>query len=284
MEQEFAELKKQVETLQKELSRVSDEAEVRKTHFKYGYYLDKCLYNEVVDMFSDHPDAYVEFLGGRYRGKAGIARLYQGRFQQSFVKGRNGPVEGWLLDHLMMQEIVDVDSTGKHAWCRMRALMQAGTHESIEEYYPRGHRQWWEGGLYENEYIKEDGVWKLFRYRYFPFWHAEHEKGWSHTKKEYIPFARSIFPENPDGPDELVEQRSLWPDTRVVPFHYPNPVTGKRVKPDDLRAPRYGEPVETSEPALVLDLPKDQKREGAEMREPKVGEKVLPELVQFKAE
>jgi hypothetical protein len=47
MEQEFAELKKQVQALQKQLARVSDEAEVRKIHHKYGYYLDKCLYNEV---------------------------------------------------------------------------------------------------------------------------------------------------------------------------------------------------------------------------------------------
>ena len=27
-------------------------------------------------MFSDHPDAYVEFLGSRYRRKEGIRRLY----------------------------------------------------------------------------------------------------------------------------------------------------------------------------------------------------------------
>lgn len=27
-------------------------------------------------MFSDHPDAYVEFLGSRYRRKEGIKRLY----------------------------------------------------------------------------------------------------------------------------------------------------------------------------------------------------------------
>lgn len=76
MEAEVAELKKQVAALTKELTRVagkqsspgnsghplcnlnflcekhhadcfSDESEVRKTHFKYGYYLDKCLYNEV---------------------------------------------------------------------------------------------------------------------------------------------------------------------------------------------------------------------------------------------
>ncbi|KAK4220447.1 hypothetical protein QBC38DRAFT_462630, partial [Podospora fimiseda] len=42
----------------------------------------------------------------------------KGRFQQQFVAGRNGPVHGWLLDHIMMQEIVDVDSTGvtRHLW------------------------------------------------------------------------------------------------------------------------------------------------------------------------
>lgn len=284
MDQEFAELKKQVQALQKEVSRISDESEVRKTHFKYGYYLDKCLYNEVVDMFSDHPDAYVEFLGSRYRGKAGIKRLYQGRFQETFVKGRNGPVHGWLLDHIMMQDIVDVDASGTHAWCRMRALMQAGTHQSIEEYYPRGHRQWWEGGLYENEYIKENGAWKLFRYRYFPFWHAEHEKGWSHTKKNYVPWPTVTYPEDPLGPDEIFEQKMLWPDTRVVPFHYPHPVTGKPTAQDDLRAPAYGADVSTSDPPLTLSLPEGQTRPGASSREPKPGEKVLPELVQNKVE
>lgn len=124
-------------------------------------------------MFADHPDAYVEFLGGRYRGKQGIRRLYQGLFQQTFVKGRNGPVHGFLLDRAMLQDIVDVDAAGRHAWVRMRALMSAGTHQSVDETHPRGHVQWWEGGLYENEYLKEGGVWKLFRYRYFPFWHGE---------------------------------------------------------------------------------------------------------------
>lgn len=284
LEQEVASLKAAVATLQKELSRVSDEAEVRKTHHKYGYYLDKCLYDEVVEMFSNHPDAYVEFLGSRYRGKAGIKRLYQGRFQQQFVAGRNGPVHGFLLDHIMMQDIVDVDATGTHAWCRMRALMQAGTHQSIEEYFPRGHRQWWEGGLYENEYIKEDGVWKLFRYRYFPFWHAEFERGWSHTKKNYVPFSTVCYPEDPIGPDEIIEQKMLWPDTRVVPFHYPHPVTGKRTEGDALRAPIWAGKVEESEPPLTLDLPEGQTRPGASDKEVTKEDRVLPELVQNKVE
>ena len=259
---------------------MSDEAEVRKVHFKYGYYLDKCLYNEVVDMFANHPDAYVEFLGSRYRGKAGIKRLYQGRFQNAFVKGRNGPVHGFLLDHIMLQDIVDVDPSGTHAWCRMRALMQAGTHQTIQEEHPRGHAQWWEGGLYENEYIKEDGVWKLFRYRYFPFWHADFERGWSHTRKNYVPWPTKTFPEDPMGPDEIIDQKMLWPDTRVIPFHYPHPVSGKPVAADDLRAPRWGQDISTADPPLTLALPEGQSRPGATTAESKKGDRVLPELVQ----
>jgi hypothetical protein len=231
-------------------------------------------------MYADHPDAYVEFLGSRYRGKAGIKRLYNGRFQSTFVKGRNGPVHGFLLDHIMMQDIVDVDPSGTHAWCRMRALMQAGTHKSVRDTHPRGHVQWWEGGLYENEYIKENGVWKLFRYRYFPFWHAEFETGWSLTKENYIPWPTKTYPEDPWGPDEIIEQKMLWPDTRVVPFHYPHPVTGKRVEEDDLRAPHYGHDVVEADPPLSLALPEGQSRKGEGGVWGSEGSiRVLPELV-----
>ena len=234
-------------------------------------------------MYSDHPDAYVEFLGSRYRGKEGIKRLYLGRFANTFVNGRNGPVHGFLLDHIMLQDIVDVDDTGTHAWCRMRTLMSAGTHQSIQEEHPLGQAQWWEGGVYENEYVKEDGKWKLFRYRYFPFWHADFEKGWAHTRKNYIPWPTKTFPEDPLGPDELLEQKMLWPDTRVVPFHYPHPNTGKRVEDDDLRAPRFGQDSSTADLPLSLALPSDQKRsdvagqQGSQAPHPKI----LPELVQY---
>jgi hypothetical protein len=152
----------------------------------------------------------------------------------------------------MMQEIIDVNDEGTRAWGRMRTLMSAGTHQSIGQQHPRGLRQWWEGGVYENEYIKEDGVWKPLRLRYFPFWHADFEKGWSHTKPNYVPFLSETYPKDPEGPDELVESRMMWPDTKVVPFHYPHPVTGKHVAEDDLRDPLYGEDADSSGPPLTL--------------------------------
>ena len=175
MDSQSPDLLKIVQELQTRVDKLEAESEVRKLHHKYGYYLDKCLYNETYDLFANHPDTYVQFLNGRFRGKAGVKRLYIDRFAKTFVKGRNGPVHGFLLDHLQAQDIVDYypNSDGSSpggsvpkAKARFRALMSAGNHMSMDEgLLPRGKRQWWEGGLYENEYIKEDGVWKIFRLR-----------------------------------------------------------------------------------------------------------------------
>ncbi|KAF2710975.1 hypothetical protein K504DRAFT_524091 [Pleomassaria siparia CBS 279.74] len=252
------ELAKVVARLQREVTRLSDQEEVRKLQYKYGYYLDKCLYKEVAELYSDHPDTCVEFLGGRYNGKDGVKRLYVGRFSKAFVNGRNGPVHGFLLDHPQIQGIVDINSEGTRAKGRFRSMMSAGTHDSVKDTHPRGPVQWWEGGIYENEYIKEDGTWKIFRLKYFPFWHATFEKGWSHTKPNYVPFLSTMYPDDPNGPNELCEHPMLWPDTRVVPFHYEHPVTGEPMADDDLRAPEFGKDPSTSLPPLTLSAPRSQ--------------------------
>jgi hypothetical protein len=55
------------------------------------------------------------------------------------------------------------------------------------------------------------------------------EKGWAYTPPEYVKFFAKTYPEDPIGPDELITDPKpvLWPDTDVVPFHYPHPVTGR---------------------------------------------------------
>jgi len=87
--------------------------------------------------------------------------------------------------------------------------------------------QWWEGGLYENEYVKEGNLWKIKVLDYRAIWHADYAKGWAYTKPNYVPPASKTYPEDPLGPDRLLPKRVLWPDTDVVPFHYPHPVTGE---------------------------------------------------------
>lgn len=219
---------------------------------------------QVADLFSDHPGTWVQFLGGRYLKKEGVTRLYARRFAERFTGGRNGPVHGFLLDHPQMQGIVDVDYTaalpdgsGATAKGRFRSLMQAGVHVSQAGKHPRGTCQWFEGGLYENEYIKEaDGTWRIWHLRYFPFWHGDVEHGWAYKVSGFVPFMSRTFPEDEGGPDQLVDedQRMMWPDTRVVPFHYGHPVTGEPPRDEDLQAPQYGEDPSTALPALRLDL------------------------------
>ncbi len=227
----LAKLEKRIDALEHELGVQQDINDVRKLQYAYGYFIDKSQYNEVADLFAK--DGEVWFLGGIYKGIEGVKRLYIERFRKTFTDNHNGPRYGWLLDHPQLQMIIDVAPDRKTAKVRGRSMMQAGTHESASG----DQRQWWEGGIYENEYVREDGVWKIARLAYFPHWHGTFQDGWGKTPIDFIPMATVTYPEDPLGPDALIDPAPrLWPATDIVPFHYPHPVTGKPVEIDNSRA------------------------------------------------
>jgi hypothetical protein len=224
-------LEDRIDKLEQSLAIQQDIHDVRRLQYAYGYFIDKSQYNEVVDLFSD--DGEVWFLGGIYKGREGVARLYIERFRKTFTDDHNGPRYGWLLDHPQLQMIVDVAPDRKTAKVRGRSMMQAGTHETAAG----DQRQWWEGGIYENEYVRENGVWKIKKLAYFPFWHGSFAEGWGKTPIDFIPMASICYPEDPLGPDALIEPAPrLWPATDIVPFHYVHPVTGKPIEIDNSRA------------------------------------------------
>jgi len=224
---EVAALRAQLDRLSMEVGVLQDANAVRKVQHAYGYYLDKCLYDEVVDLFAD--DGEVCFMNGVFRGKSALRRLYCDRFRKSFTGGHNGPVYGFLLDHLQLQDIVDVAPDRSAARARFRYLMQAGVHDTNKKAPERLPRQWWEGGIYENEYVRENGVWKIRVNNCHCVYHGLFDDGWAHTPPNMIPPFTKTFPEDPVGPDVLVVPAPvLWPQTAVTAFHYDHPVTGKR--------------------------------------------------------
>jgi len=173
---DVAALAARIDKLEHELAIQQDIHQIRRVQYSYGYFIDKSQYNEVVDLFSDEGEVW--FLGGIYKGKAGVRRLYIERFQTQFTQGHNGP-----------------------------------------------------------RYGREDGVWKIKALRYFPFWHGSFEDGWAKTPIDFIPMAKTCFPQDPLGPDSLITpQPRLWPATDTVEFHYPHPVTGKPIVLDNSRA------------------------------------------------
>ena len=91
----------------------------------------------------------------------------------------------------------------------------------------RGHGEWSEG-IYENTFVKDDGVWKLKDLRYFPTFISEYDKGWASDAKP-APATSTELP--PDRPPTSVY--AIYPKAHIPPFHYDNPVSGL--------APRYPE-------------------------------------------
>lgn len=218
-------LQAKLEQLSVKVEMLEDIHAVRTLHFKYGYYMDKCLFDEIVDLFAE--DCEIYFMGGLFRGKAGARRLYGG------ASGLNGPAYGMLFEHFLGQDIVDIAADRVTARGRFRCFMLGGVHESKTDAPPAIPDQFWEGGVYENTFSKEDGIWKIKIFNYNVGWQAKYEQGWAHSRPGTLMVSAytETFPGNPHGPDEIITQTpKLWPETFVVPFHYPHPVTGKTWK------------------------------------------------------
>jgi hypothetical protein len=227
-------LKERVDRLSNQLGILEDRNAIRKLHHAYGYYLDKGIWEEIVNLFAEDGEVY--FNGGIFKDKdKGVRRLYTDYFGQGFTRNNYGPVHGFLLDQTQEQDVVDVATDRKSAKARFHCLMQAGAQVvsdlpmmEMARLQGQGILQWWEGGMYENCYVRDGGVWKIKRLDYRAIWQADYALGWAYSKPGYIrPFSKT-YPEDPTGPDKLTapaaEPRL---DTGLVAFHYPHPVTGK---------------------------------------------------------
>lgn len=223
IENRLAAAERQITALQNEVGRQADVQTIRKLQFAYGYFMDKCLFDEIVELFAEN--AVLHFMGGVFRGKAGAKRLYGGG------SGLNGPVDGMLFEHITAQDIVDVTPDRQTAKARFRCFMQGGVHRTKTDAPPQIPKQFWEAGIYENEYVREAGVWKIKVFNYTVVWQAAYEEGWTNSPVEplMVSHYEETFPANPRGPDEIGPPPRRWPQAVAVPFHFDHPVTGKPI-------------------------------------------------------
>jgi hypothetical protein len=222
----MSDLEKRLAAVEHRVGELEDINAIRRLHWAYGYYIDFNRAEDVVQLFAE--DGAVVFLSGEYRGHAGVRRLYGTWFQNFFTQGVNGPVYGLLLDHFQMQDIITVMADRTAAKGRFRALLLGGSLES-RDYKPQGlPLQFYEAGIYENDYVRERGIWKIKRLDYMMQWQADFEHGWSKTVAHLQPATR-IFPDDPLGPDVLLptdEIRRTWPHRQDVPMHFAHPRFG----------------------------------------------------------
>jgi hypothetical protein len=217
-----------LDALDGRITRLEDLNQVERVQRTYGYFVDSQQWVPLSELFTE--DATLEIGGkGLFLGRDRVLEYMQTAF------GEDGKRAGLIANHMQFQPIADVSPDGKTGWIRSRAyVMSAG----------------WGLPLYENEYEKgADGKWRISRLS-GPFTMYTNWEGWGKNA------LNNTWPDKFDPPPDLPPSvvYLTYPAYYIIPFHYPNPVTGEAFTPDPGEAGAYHRPPGTAEQQEALKV------------------------------
>ena len=204
-----------LEDLEARLQRLKDIKEIERLQKIYGYYCDYMEFNKVVDLFSDNAESVEIADHGVYKGKEGVRRFYIDLIQGG--KDRE-PRFGRLSINMQLQGVITVDLGSKIAKGRWYGYMiEAKPTLSLHE----GElRQLWGHGIYENEYVKENGKWMFSKLHFFLNFRTPYEDGWVKT-----PVVGQHGPDRNIPPDKPSTSWHPYPSGYRFPVHFKHPIT-----------------------------------------------------------
>jgi hypothetical protein len=198
-------LQRQLERLETEAARIEDVRALKRLQRAYGYYVDQGMWNQATDLFATQGTIEIGF-DGVYVGQK---RVRQYLF--ALGGGREGLRRGELNEYLMLQPVVHVAADGLTAKARWRALIMTGQ---------LGESAFWGEGVYENEYIKQNRIWKISKLHWYQTFMVPYEGGWTKNTDSTggIWVSKRLPPDRPPS-----ERYEVWPGVYTPPFHYKNP-------------------------------------------------------------
>ena len=160
---------KDIEARFKELEdkvRVLEDLEaIQRLQKAYGYYLEHWMVEELIDLFADDAETELSLRVGRYLGKAGVKRYFEGEPDRA-----HNPE--FLHQVMQLSGIVDIATGGQTAegrWYGFGAVaLPAG-----KGVLPRI-----SFGIYTSGYIKENGKWKLWKLIWNPLYTGSPLETW----------------------------------------------------------------------------------------------------------
>ncbi len=199
-----------IAALEQRKALVEDANAVERLQAAYGYYTDRGLWDEAAELFA--ADGTIEIaLDGIYVGQQRVRE-----YLYALGGGRRGLADGRLNEHLQVMPVITVAADGLTAKARWRAIALTGE---------LGGEAFWGEGPYENEYVKDGGVWKIKALHWYQALHVPYAGGWqTNPDPTGGKLVSATLP--PDRPPSV--EYETWPETYVPPFSFPNPV-GKYV-------------------------------------------------------
>ena len=210
-------LEKQVEEQQKELRRLADIEAIKKLQKAYGYYVEHMMWREIIDCFADSPDVCLDWLEGKYLGKAGVRKYFE--------RMESMPPE-FMHQVMQIAGIVDIEPDGKTAKGRWYAF--GGIFIPRED----GMRRSFVTGIYELVYIKEDGVWKILSLQWVIPYAVRIAEGWALPEDVNRPYLAGEF-KGPKPDIDIDRNDGRYLSGYIFPFHYNHPVTGRPSSEDE---------------------------------------------------
>src|SRR5690606_2003112 len=134
-----------------------------------AHYAEAGLWEDLADLFAE--SAVARLPSGTLTGMTAI-RAY---LLDDVGRGRLGLEPGRLNTELVLSPVVTLDTGRTRARGRWHRLAMTGQHREHAE---------WSGGIFENEYVLEDGVWKIAVLGYHPQYEGPYETGWRNVKEE----------------------------------------------------------------------------------------------------
>jgi hypothetical protein len=194
-----------LDDLARDIERTESLRAVKDVQRAYAQYNQFGLWDDMAALFAE--GASVMWGDDRVEGRDAIARW----LEQDRGGGQEGLRPGALNTEFIDEPLVNLSVDGENAQGRWLSLAFKSDGAG---------RAWFEGGLYENDYVREDGVWKIAAMRYFPQYEGPYADGWTNVDGEDLP---------------------------IIPYHFTVDETGVPIPQADGPAPETDETLESLE-------------------------------------
>jgi peptidoglycan hydrolase-like protein with peptidoglycan-binding domain len=198
-----------LEAAERRLGLLEDTAALERLNSIYGYYLAHLQWDDLTGVFSATGTIEIA-MRGVYAGSASVRR------NLNLYGLATDPQFGLQHNHMQFQPVITLAADGMSAKMRSRALSIMGQYERYSM---------WMGGVYENEFVKEDGVWRIKKDQVFNTYFVPYNIGWKDVAPRPPPGITASNP--PDRPP--THPFEMYPSAFLPPFHYVHPVTGAAV-------------------------------------------------------
>jgi hypothetical protein len=172
-----------VHRLAQNVERAESVRAVKRLQETYAQYSQFGLWTDMAALFADN--AQLSYGKDNQQGRQAIEKY----FLTTFGEGTHGLKPGGLHTQMVLRPLVNVSADGQSAKGRWWEFSMTGQH---------GVKAEWAAGIFENEYVRERGVWKISRMRYNPMFAGPYATGW----------------------------RNVDEDQKIVPYHFTPDETG----------------------------------------------------------